>query len=68
MLGIVNVNDRESLEKLSKKQLIKVVVQVNKAKDELIEKIVNLTEEELIEFQKDVRFWKAIINILGVAI
>ena len=64
MLGGMNVNDRESLEKLSKEQLVEVILQVSKAKDELIEKIVNLTEEELIEFQKDIRFWKAIIKIL----
>lgn len=65
MLGIARLNDKESLSKLKKEQLIECILSEVKAKDELIDKIVNSSAEELIEFQKEIRFYKGISKMLG---
>ena len=55
MLGLVNLNNKDDLEKLSKEQLASLVISRQKQTDELIERIITANEDELLELQKELK-------------
>ena len=65
MLGLVNLNNKDDLEKLSKEQLAGLVISVQKQKDKLIERIINANESELLELQKELKAVKEAGIIFG---
>ena len=65
MLGLVNLNNKDDLEKLSKEQLAGLVISVQKQKDKLIERIINANESEVLELQKELKAVKEAGIIFG---
>ena len=66
-LGLINLNSKEDLEKLSKEELINLIIKREQNSKELIENLINFTEEELIEYQKDLQLIKEICDIFNLA-
>ena len=65
MLGLVNLNNKDDLEKLSKEHLVNLFISVQKQKDELIERIINANESELLELQKELKAVKEAGTLFG---
>lgn len=64
-LGLINLNSKEDLEKLTKEQLVNLFISVQKQKDELIEKIINANKKELLELQKELKLVKEAGTLFG---
>ena len=65
-IGLINSNNRESLEKLSKEELIDILLDVNKQSKNILDKMVNFSEKELIAFQKELKTIIEVGNTLSV--
>ena len=65
MLGLVNLKDKGSLEKLKKEQLIDLLISQVKTTDEILEKLLTLEEKELIEYQKELKLFGALAKCCG---
>jgi ferredoxin-fold anticodon binding domain-containing protein len=69
-LGLINLNSKEDLEKLTKDQLINIIIGKNKTEKEDLEKVLNMSEKELIEYQKELKlireFANAFVAVSGV--
>ena len=66
MLGLLNLKDKKALLKLEKEELADLLLSQIKANEELLDKIFNLDENGLIEFQKDMKLYKALAKLFGV--
>lgn len=64
-LGLINLNNKDDLEKLSKEELINLVIDKSQEFRDLMDKIINFSEKELLEYQKEL---KAIIEAAKVFI
>lgn len=54
-LGLINLNNKDDLEKLSKEELVNLVIAQSKEIKEFADKIINFSEEELLEYQKELK-------------
>ena len=63
VLGLINLNDRNDLEKLSKEELINLIIDRSNELKDLMDNIINYTEEELIEYQKELKSIKEMASI-----
>ena len=66
MLGIINLKNKNDLEKLSKEELIDLLAGQAKGLEELLLKIINYTEEELIAYQKEIKFFRGLAKMFGL--
>ena len=62
-LGLINLNNRNDLEKLSKEELINLIIDRSNELKDLMDNIINYSEEELIEYQKELKTIKEMASI-----
>lgn len=62
-LGLINLNNKNDLEKLSKEELINLIIGRSNELKDLIDNIINYSEEELIEYQKELKSIKEMASI-----
>ena len=62
-LGLINLNNRNELEKLSKEELINLIIDRSNELKDLMDNIINYSEEKLIEYQKELKSIKEMANI-----
>ena len=62
-LGLINLNNRNDLEKLSKEELINLIIDRSNELKNLMDNIINYSEEELIEYQKELKAIKEMASI-----
>ena len=69
MLGscVIDLTDKDSLMKLEKEKLVEIIINDTKNKKEWIDNFLSLGENELVEFQKEIRLSVGLLKILGVA-
>lgn len=63
-LGLINLNDKNDLEKLSKEELINLIIDRSNELKDLMDTIINYSEEELLEYQKELKTVKYMASIL----
>lgn len=54
-LGLINLNIKDDLLKLSKDELINLVIDKSQEIKNFMDKIIDYSEEELLEFQKELK-------------
>ena len=54
-LGLINLNSKEDLGKLTKEQLVDLVISGRKDLESVKDKILNYSEEELLAYQKELK-------------
>ncbi len=66
MLGLINIKDKNALLKLEKEELVDLLLYQIKANEEMLDKIFNLDENGLIEYQKEMKLYKALAKLFGI--
>ncbi len=54
-LGLINLNNKDDLEKLSKEELINLVIDKSQEIKDFVDNIINYSQEELLEYQKGLK-------------
>ena len=53
--GLINLNSKDDLSKLSKEELINLVIDKRQAFKDFMDTIINYSQEELLEYQKELK-------------
>lgn len=62
-LGLINLNSKEDLGKLTKEQLVDLVISGRKDLESVKDKILNYSEEELLAYQKELKGIRAAAEV-----
>jgi hypothetical protein len=62
-LGLINLNNKNDLEKLSKEELINLIIDRSNELKDLMDNIINYSEEELVEYQKELKAIREMASI-----
>jgi hypothetical protein len=62
-LGLIHLNNKEHLGKLSKEELVDLVIDRNNELKRVMDLIVDYPEEELLEYRKQVKLFRGFSSL-----